>query len=130
MKKDAEVLRYMRERRKGTNQERAAARAGMSVKTARKYEQAGKLPSQLKEPRTWRTRPNPFEEDWPWVVEQLQRDPALQGATLFAELCQRHPCKYRLTQVRTQRPACPDYRLWALNGVCPDLRFAGRGAAD
>jgi hypothetical protein len=28
MKKDAEMLRYMRERRKGTNQERAAARAG------------------------------------------------------------------------------------------------------
>ena len=27
MKKDAEVLRYMRERHKGTNQERAAARA-------------------------------------------------------------------------------------------------------
>src|SRR6266567_6177522 len=76
MKKDAEVLRYMRERRKGTNQELAAARAGMSVKTARKYERAGQLPSQLKQPRTWRTRPNPFEEDWPWVVEQLQRDPA------------------------------------------------------
>ena len=44
MKKDAEVLRYMRERRKGNNQELAAARAGMSVKTARKYERAGKLP--------------------------------------------------------------------------------------
>ncbi len=44
MKKDAEVLRYMRERRKGTNQERAAVRAGMSVKTARKYERVGKLP--------------------------------------------------------------------------------------
>src|SRR6266702_789149 len=101
MKKDAEVLRYMRERRKGTNQELAAARAGMSVKTARKYERAGQLPSQLKQPRTWRTRPNPFEEDWPWVVEQLQRDAALQGATLFAELCQRHPGAYRPTQVRT-----------------------------
>jgi DNA-binding transcriptional regulator YiaG len=48
MKKDAEVLRSMRERRKGTNQELAAARAGMSVKTARKYERASRLPSQLK----------------------------------------------------------------------------------
>ena len=73
----------------------------MSVKTARKYERAGTLPSQLKQPRTWRTRPNPFEEDWAWVVEQLQRDSALQGATLFAELCQRQPGKYRPTQVRT-----------------------------
>ena len=51
----------------------------MSVKTARKYERGGQLPSQLKQPRTWRTRPNPFEEDWAWVVEQLGRDSALQG---------------------------------------------------
>ncbi len=77
MKKDAEVLRYMRERRKGTNQELAAARAGMSVKTARKYERGGLLPSQLKQPRTWRTRPNPFEEDWAWVIQQLQRHPTV-----------------------------------------------------
>lgn len=101
MKKDAEVQLYMRERRKGTTQELAAARTGMSVKTARRYERLGKLPSQLKGPRTWRTRENPFEEIWPWVVEQLERDPALQGATLFAELCQRHPDRYRPTQVRT-----------------------------
>src|SRR5258708_21979290 len=108
--KDAKVLRYMRERRKGTNQERAATRAGISVKTARKYERAGKLPSQLKQPRTWQTRPNPFEEDWPWVVEQLQRDPALQGATLFAELCQRQPGKYRPTQVRTLQRQIAQWR--------------------
>src|SRR4051794_12283672 len=73
MKKDAEVLRYMREQRKDTNQELAASQAGMSTKTARKYEQTGRLPGQLKQPRTWRTRPNPFKEDRPWVVEQLQR---------------------------------------------------------
>ncbi|EFH84457.1 IS21 family transposase [Ktedonobacter racemifer] len=101
MKKDAEVMLYMRERHKGTTQQVAAARAGMSERTARRYERAGKLPSQLKRPRIWRTRENPFEEDWLWVVEQLQRDPALQGATLFALLCARHPSKYRPTQVRT-----------------------------
>jgi hypothetical protein len=101
MKKDAEVLRYMRERVKGTSQERAAAKVGMSAKTARKYEKAGKLPSQLKRPHTWRSRPNPFAEDWPWVIDQLQRDPALQGTTLFALLCARRPGIYRPTQVRT-----------------------------
>ena len=101
MKKDGEVMLYMRERHKGTTQQVAAARAGMSERTARRYERAGKLPSQLKQPRTWRTRENPFEDDWDWVVEQLQRDPALQGATLFALLCAEHPGKYRPTQVRT-----------------------------
>src|SRR5258708_17309038 len=101
MKKDAEVMLSMRQRHKGTTQQVAAARAGMSERTARRYERAGKLPSQLKQPRTWRTRENPFEDDWDWVVEQLQRDPALQGATLFALLCAEHPGKYRPTQVRT-----------------------------
>ncbi|MBV9229603.1 MAG: IS21 family transposase [Chloroflexi bacterium] len=101
MKKDAEVMLYMRERHKGTTQQVAAARSGMSERTARRYEHAGKLPSQLKQPRTWRTRENPFAQDWDWVVEQLQRDPALQGATLFALLCAKHPGKYNPTQVRT-----------------------------
>lgn len=76
MKQDTEVKLYMQERRKGTAQRIAAARAGMSERTARKYEKAGQLPSQLKRPHTWATRQNPFEQDWEWVVEQLKRDPA------------------------------------------------------
>ena len=101
MKKDTEVKRYMQERRKGINQRIAAGRAGMSERTARKYERAGQLPSQLKELHTWKTRSDPFEEDWPWVVSQLERDPALQGSTLFALLVERQPERYRPTQVRT-----------------------------
>src|SRR5215472_2460648 len=101
MKNDYEVKLYMSERRKGLSQKVAAARAGMSERTARKYEQAGQLPSQLKRPHDWQTRTNPFEEDWPWVVDQLKRDSALQGSTLFALLCERHPERYRPTQIRT-----------------------------
>ena len=101
MKKDTEVKLLMQERRKGTSQRLAAARAGMSERTARKYEQAGQLPSHLKRPHTWATRANPFEEHWPWVIAQLERDPALQGSTLFALLCEQHPGCYRPTQMRT-----------------------------
>ena len=84
MKKDTQVKLLMQERRRGTSQRLAAARAGMSERTARKYEQAGQLPSHLKRPHIWTTRANPFEEHWPWVIAQLERDPALQGSTLFA----------------------------------------------
>src|SRR5690242_13660849 len=101
MKHDKEVRRYMQERSKGVAQQRAAARAGMSERTARKYEQARQLPSQLKRPHDWNTRTNPFEQEWPWVVAELERDPALQGSTLFALLCERHPERYRPTQMRT-----------------------------
>lgn len=101
MKNDKEVRRYMQERRKGTAQPIAAARAGMSERTARKYEQARQLPSQLKRLHDWNTRQNPFEQDWPWVVAQLERDPALLGSTLFALLSERHPDRYRPSQMRT-----------------------------
>ena len=91
MKKDTEVKLFMQARHKGATQQVAAAKAGMSERTARRYERAGKVPSELKRPHPWRTRPNPFEKDWPWVVAQLERDSALQGTTLFALLCERHP---------------------------------------
>jgi hypothetical protein len=122
MKKDTEVKLFMQVRRTGLSQRRAAAKAGMSERTARKYERAGKLPSQLKQPRTWRTRANPFEEDWPWVVEQLEQDPALQGTTLFALVCARHPGRYRPTQMRTLQRQIATWR--ALHGPEREVIFA------
>src|SRR5258708_13990940 len=121
MKKDAEVMLYMRERNKGTTKQVAAARAGMNERTARKYERAGKLPSQMKQPRTWRTRKKPFEQDWPWVVEQLERDAALQGTTLFALLCAQHPERYRPTQVRTLQRQIARWK--ALHGKPQEVIF-------
>ena len=101
MKTDGEVAIMLRERAKGKTQEQAAARAGMSVRTARRYEQRGTLPSQRDQPRRYRTRRNPFADDWPWVEQQLTRDPALQGTTLFAVLCERRPEQYQAAQLRT-----------------------------
>jgi hypothetical protein len=101
IKRDLEVLRMRRERANGRTQEQAADRAGMSVRTARTYERLGQLPSQLKQPRRYRTRPDPFEADWPWVVKQLERDDALQATTLFALLRTLNPGRYQAGQVRT-----------------------------
>src|SRR3984893_3374292 len=101
MKQDAEVLLMLRERAKGRTQEQAAARAGMSVRTARAYERRAWLPSQLKQPRTYRSRPNPFADDWPWIAKLLEDDPALQGQTVFGLLCDRWPGRYHEGQMRT-----------------------------
>lgn len=124
MKKDTEVKLYMQERRKGTTQRVAAARAGISERTGRTYEHAGKLPSQRQRPHDWSTRENPFEEDWPWVVAQLTRDPALQGSTLFALLCEQHPERYRPTQVRTLQRHIARWK--ALHGKPQEVIFEQR----
>jgi len=101
MKRDAEVLLMRRERARGRSQAQTAARAGMSVRTVRRYERRGRLPSELKQPRTYRTRPNPFAEDWPWIEAQLERDPALQGTTLLGLLQELRPGRYQAGQLRT-----------------------------
>jgi len=124
VKNDQEVKFYMQERRKGTTQRLAAARAGMSERTARKYEHEGKVPSQLKRPHLWKTRSDPFEEDWPWVMAQLERDPALQGSTLFALLCEQHPERYRPAQVRTLQRHIAQWR--AMHGAPQDVIFEQR----
>lgn len=121
MKSDSEVLLMKRERLKGKTQEQAAARAGMSVRTARKYERAGALPSQLKPPRTHRTRPNPFADDWAWVVAHLERDPAIQAKTLFAELVLRSPARYQPGQLRTLQRHIASWR--AHHGPAKDVIF-------
>lgn len=121
MKNDREVRLYMQERRKGIAQQVAAARAGMSERTARKYEKSKELPSQLKRPHDWNTRTNPFEQDWPWVVSQLERDPALQGSTLFALLCERSPDHYRPAQVRTLQRHIQHWR--AVHGPDKEVIF-------
>src|SRR4051812_31329148 len=89
MFRDPEVRLMFGARAKGRSQVQAAARAGMSVRTARRYQRRGQLPSQRPQPRRYQTRPNPFEAEWPWIVEQLARDPALQATTLFGPLTAR-----------------------------------------
>jgi transposase InsO family protein len=101
MKNDREVRLMRQERAKGRSQEVAAARTGMSVRTLRNYERAGKLPSQIKQPHAWQTRADPFIHDWPWVVGELERDPALQAKTLFEVLQEHHPGRYMPGQLRT-----------------------------
>ena len=117
MKKDNEVRIYLKERKKGCSQEIAAARAGMGVRTARKYEHAGTLPSQMKKERTHKTRPDAFEGDWPWVLAEIERDSALQAKTLFGLLCLKHPGRYQEGQLRTLQRRIERWR--ALFG--PDL---------
>ena len=121
MKTDGEVHRMIRERSKGKTIDQAAARAGMSVPTARKYLRAGQLPSQLKHPRAYRTRADPFAADWAWIQAQLERDSALQAQTLFALLCEQHPERYHPGQVRTLQRRIAAWR--ALHGPDQEVIF-------
>jgi transposase InsO family protein len=86
---DQQVRKY-KEARRQTTQQIAAARLGISERSARRIEKAGGLPSQ-RGPRTWRTRPDPLAAVWDTeLVPLLEREPDLQGRTLLEELQRRH----------------------------------------
>lgn len=80
---------------------RAADKAGMDRKTARKYIATGKLPSQKVTDRDWQTREDPFAKDWPWVTGLLKDAPGLEAKTLFDALVERSPGRYEEGQLRT-----------------------------
>jgi hypothetical protein len=104
----------MRERTKGRTQEQAAVKANIkSRKTVAKYEQRGQLPSELEQPRRYRTRADPFAEDWLELEKMLHAAPELEAKTLFAWLCEQRPGTYQEGQLRTLQRRIAEWR--ALN---------------
>jgi Mu transposase-like protein len=98
---NAQVRKLMEEMSKHGEIGRAAMKAGMDRKTARKYVAAGTLPSAMVKPRDWQTRPDPFEEHWPEIEARLRQTPELEAKTVFAWLQDQHPGKYNDGQLRT-----------------------------
>ena len=79
----------------------AALKAGMDEKTARAWRQRGLSPGETKQPRHYRTRPDPFAEVWPELALLLAREPGLEALTLFAHLQRQYPDRFTPGQVRT-----------------------------
>ena len=99
----------------------AASKAGMDVKTARKYRDLEQLPSELYRPRTWRTREDPFEEVWDEVTQKLELIPGLQAKTLFQDLQRRYPGRFSDGQLRTLQRRIKTWR--ALDGPPKEVFF-------
>jgi transcriptional regulator with XRE-family HTH domain len=108
---NAQVRIMMRERQKGKSQEQAAARANVrSRKTVAKYERLQRLPSELKQRRAYRTRNDPFAEDWPQVESMLAATPELEAKALFGWLCEQYPDRYQEGQMRTFQRRVSEWR--------------------
>jgi hypothetical protein len=99
----------------------AAAKAGMDEKTARKYLRLGKLPSECKVPRTWRTRSDPFAEVWDEVLGYLEVNPGLQALTLFEYLRRKYPGRFEDGQLRTFQRRVKHWR--AVEGPSREVYF-------
>jgi len=100
----------------------AAAKAGMDVKTARKYRRLGKLPSEVATTHNWRTREDPFAEVWEEVRQELTVHPGLQAQTLLGALQRKYPGRFQDGQVRTLQRRIKTWR--ALEGPAKEVFFS------
>jgi len=101
--------------------ETASAKADVCRQTGRKYLKRDALPSELKSVHTWRTRSDPFAEDWPVVAEMLKNAPELEAKAVFEWLCGAQPDRYSSGQVRTFQRRVREWR--ALNGPDKEVYF-------
>src|ERR1700730_17996324 len=97
----AQVKELRRQLNQGASLRRAAMRANMDRKSARKYRELGQLPVEARQPRTWRTWPDAWAEVWPAVAEQLQKAPRLQAKALWEWWQRTQPGKYAESMRRT-----------------------------
>lgn len=105
-------------------QEVAAAKAGMDIKTARKYLLDGRLPSEQSPDRTWRTRADPFDGVWEEIRQRIDAHPGLEARTLFEALQRERPGEFADGQLRTLQRRIKRWR--ATEGPGREVFFAQR----
>lgn len=106
---EQQIRVYMAQRKQGKKQATAAAKAGVSERTARRIER-GKGGKQSK-PRHWRTRTDPFAIVWETeLVPKLEDDDTLQALTLLEWLQEQHPGDYPDKLLRTLQRRVKDWR--------------------
>jgi len=109
---------------KTLTQEAAAAKAGMSLRTARKYIKAGGLMVGGKEWKWRQTHQDKFAEVWAELESMLERDPGLQSQTLMQWLIDQHPERFNWSHLRTLQRRIRKWR--ALKGPDQDVKFPQR----
>ncbi len=98
---DEQVKLFRRKRKmEDKTQEAAAVAAGMSVRTARDWED-GPLPSEREKKRHWRTRADPFAQVWPRIRAWLDVEPDRTAKELLERLHREYPGQFSDGSLRT-----------------------------
>lgn len=120
---DNQVRKLKKYLSQGKTLEISAARSGMDEKTARKYRDQDKLPSEIKAGRNreWCTREDPFKEAWDIVVPFLKLNEGIEAKTLFEYLQREAPGCFSDGQLRTFQRRVKNWR--ALKGPAREVYF-------
>ncbi len=118
---DYQVMALLKEYKKSHNIKLSSLKVGMNRKTAAKYLNSLKLPSELKKDRHWRTHPDKLVKIWSIAEPFLENDPDIEARALFEYLLEEYPNKLEEHQLRSfQRQV----KLWRIeNGEEQEIYF-------
>ncbi len=121
MVKDTQVALYMKHRKNGKPQVKAAASAGIGERTARKLDTNQHSSQKGQSPRDYRTRKDPLADVWESEINpMLSKQPGLLPITLFEYLQDKYPGQYDTSHRTIQRRV----KQWhALHGKNKDVIF-------
>ena len=104
-------IRILIEYAKTHTQEIAAAKAGVSFSTAKRYLKMKGKRKRRQTARAWRTRQDPFAEVWDEVKDLLVKDAGLEAKTIMEWLTATYPDRFADGQVRTLRRRIREWRV-------------------
>lgn len=107
--------------KKGISQYKAADKAGMTDRTARKYIKLGKSPEEIAKDHDWRTRSDPFTHVWDEIKDLLEANPGLEAKTIFEYLQNQRPGEFANGQLRTLQRRLKYWR--AVEGPAKEVFF-------
>ena len=90
---------------------RAADKAGMSEKTARKYIKLKKIPSEVKVDHSWKTREDAFKDIWPSIKSMLEVNSGLEATVILPYLQKEYKGKFQDSQLRTLQRRIKEWRV-------------------
>ena len=115
-----QVELYMKAKQKGLSQETAAAKAGISTRTASRIKSGTHRPNRGR-PHDWKTRPDPLDGLWESeLLPMLEKEPRLEALTLFEALQEQHPKVYD-DKLRTVQRRVSDWK--ATQGKPKEVMF-------
>jgi hypothetical protein len=107
-----EQIRLLKKYAAAYTQEIAAAKAGMSLSSAKRYLRVKKKRKpKTTAARVWRTRKDPFGDVWPELRSMLEKDAGLEAKTLMEWLLAQYPNRFEAGQERTLRRRVHDWRV-------------------
>jgi len=95
--------------------------AGVSAKTARKYLNVNRPPSQLQTEHTWLTREDVFADVWHEAVAFLENNTGIEAKTLFEYTQGLYPGRFKVNQLRTFQRRVKDWKI--LYGPAQEVYF-------